>query len=326
MLTHAGLMANVVQLRHWLEDLVDGREVVMCALGLWHSYGITACMNLGLSVAATLVLLARPETPGLLRLIVRHRPTIFPGVPEMYLGINIHPNVRRYDLKSIRTCVSGAAPLPLEVQEVFERLTRGRLVEGYGLTEAGPVTHVNPFYGLRKPGCIGVPLPDTDARILDPHTHQPLPAGAAGELAVRGPQVMKGYWNNPALTAEKLRDGWLLTGDLACMDADGFFRIIDRLKDVIALDDGNICPREIEEVLYENPGVHEVAVAPGTLDGRSIVVAYVVPNPGMVITETELIAFCRGRMPEHAVPARVEIRASLPKTYMGKIARAGLSG
>ena len=233
MLTHANLMANVVQVRHWLEDLTDGQEVVLCAVRLWHSYGVTSCTNLGLSVAATLVLIPTPEVPLMLRAIVRYRPTIFPGVPEMYLGINAHPNIRRYDLKSIRACVSGAAPLPLEVQEVFERLTRGRLVEGYGLTEAGPITHVNPFYGLRKPGSIGVPLPDTDARVVDPRTGEAVPVGGAGELLVRGPQVMKGYWNQPALTAERLKGGWLYTGDVTRMDSDGFFTIIDRLGDVI---------------------------------------------------------------------------------------------
>ena len=282
---------------------------------------MTACLNLGIAVAGTLILLPTFSTREVLDVIAKYRPTLFPGVPTMYVAINHYPNVRKYGLGTIRACVSGAAPLPLEVQEAFEKLTRGKLVEGYGLTEASPVTHANPIYGQRKTGTIGVPLPDTEAMIVDLHTHQPVPSGTIGELAVRGPQVMRGYWNRPDDTAHMLnQEGWLFTGDLARQDNDGYFQIIDRKKDMILAGSYNIYPRDIEEVLYENPKVLEVAVAGVPPEGgEQYVKAYVVLRKGEMATPEEFIQFCRMRLEESAVPRLVEFREQLPKTFVGKV-------
>ena len=321
MLTHANVVANTVQLRHWIPDIREGKEIFLGVLPFSHSYGMTACLNLGIAVAGTLILLPTFSTREVLDVIAKYRPTLFPGVPTMYVAINHYPNVRKYGLGTIRACVSGAAPLPLEVQEAFEKLTRGKLVEGYGLTEASPVTHANPIYGQRKTGTIGVPLPDTEAMIVDLHTHQPVPLGTIGELAVRGPQVMRGYWNRPDDTAHMLnQEGWLFTGDLARQDNDGYFQIIDRKKDMILAGSYNIYPRDIEEVLYENPKVLEVAVAGVPPEGgEQYVKAYVVLRKGEMATPEEFIQFCRMRLEESAVPRLVEFREQLPKTFVGKV-------
>lgn len=326
MLTHANLVANTVQVRHWTTDVEEGNEVILGALPFSHSYGMTACMNLSISIAGTLVLLPTFSTREVLDVIARYRPTLFPGVPTMYVAINNYPNVRRYGLKSIRACVSGAAPLPLEVQEAFEKLTRGKLVEGYGLTEAGPVTHANPIYGQRKTGTIGVPLPDTEAMIVDLQSGQEAPIGGIGELAVRGPQVMRGYWNHPEETAQVLRpstgsgSAWLYTGDLARRDEDGYFQIIDRKKDMILAGDFNIYPRDVEEVLYENPKVLEAAVTGVPPDGHAQTIkAYVVLKKGEMATPEEFIEFCRQRLAAYAVPKLIEFREQLPKTFVGKV-------
>ena len=320
MLSHANTVANTAQLRYWVTDIDDGDERVLGVLPFSHSYGMTAAMNLGISIAATLILLPTFSTREVLDVIARYRPTMFPGVPTMYVAINNYPNVRRFGLKSIRACVSGAAPLPLEVQEAFEKLTRGKLVEGYGLTEAGPVTHANPIFGQRRTGTIGVPLPDTDAKIVDLQTGQDAPMGKIGELVVRGPQVMRGYWNRPEETAQVLRDGWLYTGDLARMDSDGYFQIIDRKKDMILAGDYNVYPRDVEEVLYENPKVLEVAVTGIPPEGEDQnVKAYVVLKKGEMATPEEFMEFCRERLAEYAVPRLIEFRQQLPKTFVGKV-------
>jgi len=320
MLTHANIVANTAQVRHWITDVDEGAERMLGVLPFSHSYGMTAAMNVGISIAATLILLPTFSTREVLNTIARYRPTLFPGVPTMYVAINHFPNVRKYGLKSIRACVSGAAPLPVEVQEEFEKLTRGKLVEGYGLTEASPVTHANPIYGQRKTGSIGIPLPDTDAKIVDLQTGADAPSGTIGELAVRGPQVMRGYWNRPDDTAQVLRDGWLFTGDLARMDEDGYFQIIDRKKDMILAGAFNVYPRDVEEVLYENPKVLEVAVAGVPPEsGQQFVKAYVVLRKGEVATPEEFIEYCRMRLNESAVPRLVEFRDQLPKTFVGKV-------
>ncbi|MBI5653402.1 MAG: alpha/beta fold hydrolase [Chloroflexi bacterium] len=321
MLTHTNVVANTVQIRYWLTDIEEGKETILSVLPFSHSYGMTTCLNLGISIAATQILLPTFSTGEVLQVIAKHRPTLFPGVPTMYVAINNFPKVRRYKLSTIRACVSGAAPLPLEVQEAFEKLTRGKLVEGYGLTEAGPVTHANPIYGQRKTGTIGVPLPDTEAKIVDLHTRQDVAVGTIGELAVRGPQVMRGYWNRPNDTANVLsEDGWLFTGDLAREDNDGYFQIIDRKKDMILAGAYNVYPRDIEEVLYENPKILEVAVAGLPPDGGDqFVKAYVVLKKGEMATPEEFIAFCRMRLEESAVPRLVEFRDQLPKTFVGKV-------
>jgi len=247
-------------------------------------------------------------------------------VPAMYVAINNDPGVLagRYDVKSIRACVSGAAGLPVEVQKKFEEITGGKLVEGYGLSEATPVTHANPIFGENRVGTIGVPWPDTEAVIMDLDTGEKiLPPGEVGELCIRGPQVMKGYWNMPTETANTLRGGWLHTGDIAVMDEDGYFKIVDRKKDMILGAGGfNIYPREIEDVLYEHPKVKEVAavgVPVGEKGERPKV--YIVLKEGETATEEEILEFCRQNLAPYKVPKFVEFRAELPKTMVGKILR-----
>ncbi len=255
--------------------------------------------------------------------IQRERATLFPGVPAMYTGIINHPQVGKYNLRSIKACLSGAAPLPMDVQIKFGEITGGRLVEGYGLTEAAPVTHGNPIYGKRKAGSIGLPFPDVEARIVDFETFQDRSTGQDGELWLRGPQVMAGYWNNPAETAKTIMpDGWLRTGDIAHMDEDGYFYIVDRLKDVIIASGFNVVPREVEEVLLTHPKVLEAVVAgiPDSYRGETVK-AYVVLRPGVVATVDEMRAFCKESLAPYKVPAQVEFRTMLPTSMAGKVLR-----
>jgi long-chain acyl-CoA synthetase len=232
-LSHANLVANTLQTRHWVHGLYYGQETCLSVVPLTHSYGLTNALNIPIALAATIILLPVFEVEQILEHVKKYKPTIFPGVPSMYTAINQAIGVRHYGLDSIKACISGAAPLPIEVQEAFEKLTRGRLVEGYGLTEAAPVTHANPLYGLRKVGSIGVPIPNTDAKIVDLVTGQDVPPGQLGELVIKGPQVMQGYWQDEAATQAALQEGWLYTGDVAVMDNDGYFLIISRKRDTI---------------------------------------------------------------------------------------------
>jgi long-chain acyl-CoA synthetase len=243
----------------------------------------------------------------------------------MYAAINEFPQVRDYGVASIKACISGASPLPLEVQEGFEKLTRGRLVEGYGLTEASPVTHANPLFGQRKVGAIGIPLPSTDARIVHPRSGRELKPGTIGELVIRGPQVMQGYWRRPEETEEALRDGWLHTGDLAQMDSEGYFRIINRASDLIPVGLRQVYPRDVEEVLYDHPSVQEAAAigVPGD-DGRGQVRAHIVLRPGQRATAEEIIAFCQDRLRPSQVPRQVRFREEMPRSFVGKVLRRQL--
>ncbi len=323
-LTHRNLVANALQTRHWIPDLHYGEETILCALPFLHSYGLTGGMNVPVTIAATMVLLSVFDLQQVLEHIKKYKPTLMPGVPSMYTAINQASNVRSYGLSSIKACISGAAPLPIEVQESFEKLTRGRLVEGYGLTEAAPVTHANPLFGLRKVGSIGVPIPNTDAKIVDLVTGQSLPHGKIGELAVKGPQVMSGYWgeDHDDDAESVVRDGWLYTGDVAVMDRDGFFQIISRKRDTIMTGIYSVYPRDVEEVLYENNKVLEVAVVGiGQENGEQKIKAYVVPRPNTTLTKEELIALCKRRLEEYAVPWEIEFREILPKSFVGKVLR-----
>lgn len=322
MLTHRNLVANTLQTYEWIRGFSDGEHRVLAALPFFHVYGLTAALNLGVAAGATLILMPRFQAGELLKLVQRYRPTLFPGAPTMYVAVNNHPDVRKYDLRSIRACISGAAPLPVEVQNRFEALTGARLVEGYGLTEASPVTHANPLQGRRVVGSVGVPFPDTDVRIVNPETGEEVPTGEVGELCVRGPQVMQGYWNRPEETARVLRDGWLHTGDVARMDADGYCYIVDRLKEVIIAGGYNVYPREVEEVLYEHPAIVEAAVigVPHEYRGETVK-AFVVPRPGASLSEQEVIEYCRTRLARYKVPTAVEFRESLPKSMAGKVLR-----
>jgi len=330
-LTHANLVANALQTRHWIPDLHCGQETFLAVIPLTHSYGMTTAMNIPIAMAATIVLLSVFELEQVLEHIKLYRPTIFPGVPSIYMAINQAPGVRSYGLSSIKACVSGAAPLPIEVQEAFEKLTRGRLVEGYGLTEASPVTHVNPFERLGKVGSIGVPIPNTDAKIVDLVTGEDVAVGQIGELLVRGPQVMQGYWGGDGATSAELdldedesslRDGWLYTGDVAVMDADGFFQIISRKRDTIMAGEYSVYPRDVEEVLYENCKVMEAAVVgiEGGEGGQKVK-AFVVPRPGTSLSKEELLGLCCQRLEEYAVPWEIEFREELPKSFVGKVLR-----
>jgi long-chain acyl-CoA synthetase len=336
-LTHRNLVANALQVRWWMWDSKEGQEVMMTALPLYHSYSMTVCMNQTIYLGGKLVLIADPRVlDHVLKSINKHKPTLFPGVPAMYNSVANHPDIGKYDVSSIRACISGAAGLPPEVQAKFEKLTGGKLVEGYGLSEATPVTHCNPIYGKRKEGSwIGLPMPDTLAVILDSEAGEEVMAtGEIGELCIQGPQVMKGYWNMPTETANSLREHetlgpgpWLHTGDIARMDTDGFFQIVDRKKDMILGTGGyNIYPREVEDVLFEHPKVLEAAVAgvPVSTGKGERVKAYVVLKPGQTATEEEIIDYCRENLAPYKVPKFVEFRESLPKTMVGKVLRREL--
>jgi long-chain acyl-CoA synthetase len=326
MLTHHNLRANVEQVRAWFPDADPGREVMMAVLPFFHVYGLTVCLLLGVRLGAALVLQPRFELDSVLAAVDRFRPTLFPGVPTMYVAVNNAVEQGGHDLSSIKACLSGAAPLPMEVAERFERFSGGRLVEGYGLSEASPVAIANPIYGKRKAGTIGMPLPDTLARIADPDDpDRSLPPGQPGELAISGPQVMQGYWNRPDETAAVLRDGWLLTGDMAVMDEEGYFAIVDRKKDLIIAGGYNVYPREVEEILYEHPKVLEVAVAgvPDAYHGE-VVKAFVVLRQGEQATVEEIREFCKARLAGYKVPRAVEFRDDLPKTLVGKVLRRAL--
>jgi long-chain acyl-CoA synthetase len=272
-----------------------------------------------------MLLVPRFDPKIVLETIRRRRPTVFPGAPTMYIALLNHPLAKEVDLGSVRLCVSGAAPLPREVQEKFEKLSGGRLIEGYGLTETSPVTHCNPIWGFRKSGTIGVPLPDTDVRIVGEDSMEPLPLGEIGELAIRGPQVMAGYWNRPEETDAVLQDGWLRTGDLGTMDEDGFFRIMDRKKDIILAGGFNVYPREVEEILFEHPAVKEASVlgVPDEYRGETVK-AYIILKEGWVVSEMQLDRWCRDRLAAYKVPKQYEFRESLPLSMIGKVMRRKL--
>jgi len=326
MLSHANLRSNVEQVRAWFPDADPGREVMMAVLPFFHVYGLTVCLLLGLRLGAALVLLPRFDLDGVLAAVDKYRPTLFPGVPTMYVAINNAVEKGGHDLSSIKACLSGAAALPLEVAERFERFSGGRLVEGYGLSETSPVAIANPIYGKRKAGTIGMPIPDTLARVADPDDPSlTMPAGEKGELALAGPQVMQAYWNRPDETAQVLRDGWLLTGDMAVMDEEGYFSIVDRKKELIIAGGYNIYPREVEEVLYEHPKILEVCVAgvPDSYRGE-IVKAFVVLRPGEEASTDEIREFAKARLAAYKVPRAVEFRDELPKTLIGKVLRRAL--
>ncbi|WP_457631637.1 long-chain-fatty-acid--CoA ligase [Oceanithermus sp.] len=323
MLTHRNLTANALQVQAWIPDFREGEEVVLGVIPFFHVYGMTVAMNLAMIGGGKLVLLPRWDISETLKTIARTKPTLFPGVPTMYVAINLSPETPKYDLTSIRACISGSAPLPVEVAETFERITGAKLVEGYGLTESAPVTHANPIYGRRKIGSIGLPLPSVDAQVVDDNG-KPLPAGEIGELVVRGPNVMKGYWNRPEETAQTLKDGWLFTGDVARMDEEGYFYIVDRKKDMIIAGGYNIYPREVEEVLYQHPAVKEAAVVgvPDAYRGETVK-AFVVLKEGYEgeVGEEDLRAFAKERLAAYKVPKLWEFREELPKTAVGKILR-----
>jgi long-chain acyl-CoA synthetase len=326
MLTHRNLLANVMQLCAWVPQVRRGQERLIAILPFFHVFGMTVNMNWALVNAATIILVPKFQVDDFLKLLHRSKPTVFPGVPTIYVALVNHPRLRQYDLSSIQLCITGSAPMPVEIMRAFETLSGSVILEGYGLTESSPVTHVNPVRGKRKPGSIGIPVSDTDARIVQLETGvAEVPIGEVGELTVRGPQVMEGYWRMPEETAAALRDGWLYTGDIARMDEEGYFYIVDRKKDMIITGGYNIYPREIDELLYEHPKILD-AVAVGVPDPYrgEIVKVFVVAKSGQKLTEEEVIEFCKSRLAPYKVPKLVEFRESLPKTMVGKILRKEL--
>ncbi|HXY70736.1 MAG TPA: long-chain fatty acid--CoA ligase [Gemmatimonadales bacterium] len=326
MLTHRNLSVNVQQCITWLH-CTHGTEVVLSALPLFHVFGMTVCMNFPIGAAATIVLLPNPrDIPALIKAVVKDRVTLFMGVPAMFNAINESPGIEHRDIRCVKSCFSGSAPLPTPVVERFEALTGSHIVEGFGLTETSPVTHVNPWEGLRKPGSIGIPFPDTDSKVVDLETGtRALPPGEAGELLIRGPQVMAGYWNMPGETAEVLKDGWLHTGDIATIDEDGYHRIVGRKKDMILASGYNVYPDEVDGVLMKHPAVLEAATI-GVSDpkrGESIK-SFIVLKPGEHATAEQIIAYCRSNLAAYKVPRLVEFRDSLPKSGILKILRMTL--
>ncbi|MCL6612458.1 MAG: long-chain fatty acid--CoA ligase [Peptococcaceae bacterium] len=323
MLTHRNLVANALQVTEWFKGCRYGEETVLSVLPFFHSYGMTCCLNFGIVNAATLVVIPRFEVDAVMQAIDKYQPTLFPGVPTMYIGVINHPDIAKVNVRSIKYCISGSAPLPVEVAQKFEELTGGYLVEGFGLSETSPVTHCNPMIGVRKAGSIGLPLPDTLCKIVDLETGEKiLPPGEIGELCITGPQAMKGYWNMPEETAKTLRDGWVYTGDIARMDEDGYFYIVDRKKDMIIAGGFNIYPRDVEEVLFEHPKVMEAVVAgvPDPYRGETVK-AFIVLKEGEQATEEEIISYCKSKLAAYKVPKLVEFRKELPKTAVGKVLR-----
>jgi long-chain acyl-CoA synthetase len=334
MLTHGNLIANCIQARTWMPQAQVGQEVLLAAIPFFHVYGMTTAMNMGILIGATIVLVPNPrDIKMLLGLVQSMKPSLFPGVPTMYGAINAHPDTPRYDLTSIRACISGSAPLPLEIARRFREITGGaNLVEGYGLTEASPVTHCNPVSpdaGEQQLGSIGMPVPGMYAYVAD-QDGSPLPHDQAGELYVSGPNVMAGYWQRPEESQATLvkRAGriWLKTGDVATMSPSGYFKIVDRQKDVIIAGGFNIYPREVEEVLYAHPAVLEAAAigVPHPHRGETVKAFYVL-RPGMQVSAAELQAWCRERLSPYKVPKLLEQRQELPKSAVGKVLRRKLA-
>ena len=327
--THRNLVANALEIKSWVPDVRMGKEVVMMALPLFHVYGMVAGMCFAIASAASMVMIPDPrDITDVLESLQKYKATLYPGVPAMYNAINVNPDVisGKYDLTSIRACISGSAPLMLETKQKFESLTGGKLVEGYGLSEAPTASHCNPIKGLNKPGSIGMPLPDIDARIVNLEDETTiLPPGEVGELVIKGPLVFRGYHRMPTETENALRDGWLYTGDIARMDEDGYFYIVDRKKELIKPSGYQVWPREVEEVIAEHPKVHEVGVA-GVADPYrgETVKAWIVLMPGESASKEEIVDFCRDKMAKFKIPTMVEFRDELPKTMVGKVLRREL--
>ncbi|GAE26149.1 long-chain-fatty-acid-CoA ligase [Halalkalibacter wakoensis JCM 9140] len=322
MLTHQNLVVNTIQCIHWTYKTVPGKERGLAVLPFFHVYGMTVSMNFGIMNGFTTVILPKFDPKMVLKTIEKQKITLFPGAPTMYVALVNDPTITDYDLSSIKACLSGAAPLPLEVQQKFEKLTGGKLVEGYGLTETSPVAAANPIWGKRKTGSIGVPWPDTEVQVISAETGEPAEVGEVGEIAIRGPQVMKGYWNRPEETARVFKEDWFLSGDMGYMDEEGYFYIVDRKKDMIIASGFNIYPREIEEVLYEHEAIQEAVVigVPDEYRGETVK-AFIVLKEGSSLNEEALEEYCRKHLAAYKVPKYYEFREELPKTLVGKILR-----
>ena len=326
MLSHRNIVANAMQGARYLL-LEEGKESILCALPFFHSLGMVA-MNVGILTGGKVVPVLNPRDMHMvLEEVSKEKATFFPGVPRLFIGLNESPLTKKYDLRSVKACVSGGAALPVAVAQRFAEITGGAvLVEGYGLTETSPVTHANPLHGERRPGSIGMPVPDTDCKIVDlENPDREVESGERGELCIRGPQVMLGYWNRPEETALTIRNGWLHTGDVAVMDPDGYFRIVDRLKEMIIVSGFNVYPTEVEEVLFHHPKVSKCAVigVPDDTTGEAVK-AFVVLKEGAAATTEEIMAWCKdpaNGLTGYRVPKLIEFRDTLPETLVGKVLR-----
>lgn len=327
MLTHANLSKQCQQIEAWFPKFQKGEVTMLGALPFFHVFGLSTAMNLSVHMGWEDVLVPRPQPEPLLEAIGKFKPTFAPLVPTMYIGMLNHPDIKKTDMSSIKGAFSGSAPLPVEVIHEFERVTGAVIVEGFGMTETTPVTHINPFAGgARKVGSVGVPISDTEARIVDLETGlNDMPLGKPGELIVKGPQIMKGYLNKPDETAYTLRNGWCFTGDIATMDEDGYFYIVDRKKDMIISGGFNIYPRDIDEVFYEHPKVQEACSIgiPDPKRGENVKV-FVVLREGETATQEELIEYCKTKLATYKLPAEIEFRKELPKSTVGKVLRKEL--
>jgi long-chain acyl-CoA synthetase len=327
MLTQRNLVTNTIQINAWLPTAQPGQEKMMAAIPFFHVYGMTVAMIYGIYLGGELTIVPNPrEIDHVMEVIQRERSTLFPGVPAMYIRIVNHPKIAEYDLKSVKACLSGSAPLPIEIQERFGEITGGRLVEGFGMTELSPVALCNPVYGRRKKGSVGIPMSDVDAKLIDLETGADLPLDTdkEGELLVRGPMVMKGYWNRPEETAATVdAEGWLRTGDICKVDADGYFSIVDRKKDMIIASGFKVLPRDVEEVLFTHPKVLEAVVVgiPNPARGDDTVKAFIVPQPNATPTAEEIREYCKQHLAPFKVPREIEFRQELPKTMVGKVLR-----
>ncbi|BBO78299.1 long-chain-fatty-acid--CoA ligase [Desulfosarcina widdelii] len=325
MLTHANLSKQVQHVTAWFPAF-GSDEIMLGALPFFHVFGLSTAMNLAIYKGWGNILIPKPQPPQLLEAIGKFKPTFAPLVPTMYIGMLEHPDIGKTDLTSIKGCFSGSAPLPLEVINAFEKKTGAIIVEGFGMTESTPVTHINPFKGQRKVGSVGLPIPDTLARIvsLDDGVTD-VPVGETGELLVKGPQVMKGYWKRPDATAETITDGWLHTGDIAKMDEDGYFYIVDRKKDMIISGGYNVYPRDIEEVYFEHPKVMEATAigVPHPKRGEAVKV-FIVLKEGQTATAEEMMKYCQDKLAKYKWPTEIEFRDELPKTNVGKVLKKDL--
>ena len=327
MLTNYNLVCNTLQSLSVIPDVEMGKEYVISAIPFFHVFGMTVALNFPVKIGATMLLQPKPDIDGIFKLIKKYKPMFLPGVPTIYVNMLNNEKIKEIDMTPLKYCISGSAPLPVDVIRRWEKVTNGgHLVEGYGLTEASPVTHLNPLKGKIKAGSIGVPVASTYAKIVDLETgEKELPIGEEGELIIKGPQVMKGYWNNEEETKNVLKNGWLYTGDIAKMDEDGYFYIVDRKKDVIIVGGFNVYPREVEEILYQHPKVKEAAVVgvKEEIHGE-VVKAFIVLKDGETATEEEIKKFFDGKIAKFKIPRVIEFRKELPKTMVGKILRREL--
>ena len=327
MLTHANLMANVQQAYLWNTSMEEGKDVFMAVLPFFHVFAMTSVMNLSIRSGAEMIVHPRFVLDDVMRDIDKKKPTGFQGVPTMYNAMSNHPKIADFDLRSIKACISGGAPLPVEVKAQFEGLAGCTVMEGYGLTESAPSAACNPLEGVNKAGSIGMPLPNTEIVITDREDpHKILGIGEDGEICIKGPQVMKGYWNRPEATADTIVEGRLRTGDVGYMDEDGYTFIIDRMKDLILCGGFNVYPRHVEEAVYQHPSVEEVTVIgiPDDYRGESPKAFVKLKEGAEPVDEAGMIEFLKERLGKHEIPGEVEFRAELPKTLIGKLSKKEL--